>query len=85
MGGVLQGPILQLTERAHPGDWPPGQDCGIAPDRIRGSHLVLLYLLQRLDKATNRGIVQADGPADLTERIPMFEIGLSHGNIARCL
>jgi hypothetical protein len=26
-----RGPILKLTERAHPGDWPPGQDGSIAP------------------------------------------------------
>jgi hypothetical protein len=52
---------------------------------LEGSHLVLLYLLQRLNKATNRGIVQADDPADLTERIPMFEMGLGHGDIARRL
>ena len=66
-------------------------DAGTIPktqeqDQLRfepeGSHLVLLHLLQRLDQATNRGIVQADSPADLTERIPMLEIGLSHGNIA---
>ena len=31
MGGALQGPILQLTEREHPGDWPSDQDGGIAP------------------------------------------------------